>query len=52
LESGIPALFCFAQKLLPSPLVFRLSYSGQPVEVVADMDKMHIFDRESEKALV
>ncbi|MFL5802548.1 MAG: ABC transporter ATP-binding protein [Roseiflexaceae bacterium] len=25
---------------------------GQPVEVVADMDKMHIFDRESEKALV
>ncbi len=25
---------------------------GQPIEVVADMDKMHIFDRESEKALV
>jgi multiple sugar transport system ATP-binding protein len=25
---------------------------GQPVEVVADMEKMHIFDRESEKALV
>jgi multiple sugar transport system ATP-binding protein len=25
---------------------------GQPVDVVADMGKMHIFDRESEKALV
>jgi multiple sugar transport system ATP-binding protein len=25
---------------------------GQPVEVVADMDKVHVFDRESEKALV
>jgi len=25
---------------------------GQPIDVVADMDKMHIFDRESEKALV
>jgi multiple sugar transport system ATP-binding protein len=25
---------------------------GQPVDVVADMEKMHIFDRESEKALV
>jgi multiple sugar transport system ATP-binding protein len=25
---------------------------GQPVDVVADMDKIHVFDRESEKALV
>ncbi|HET9223826.1 MAG TPA: sn-glycerol-3-phosphate ABC transporter ATP-binding protein UgpC [Roseiflexaceae bacterium] len=25
---------------------------GQPIDVVADMDKMHIFDRETEKALV
>jgi multiple sugar transport system ATP-binding protein len=25
---------------------------GQPIQVVADMDKIHIFDRETEKALV
>jgi multiple sugar transport system ATP-binding protein len=25
---------------------------GQPIDVVADMDKIHIFDRETEKALV
>ncbi len=25
---------------------------GQPVDLVVDMGKMHIFDRETEKALV